>query len=104
MVMEIISRAFEGDSKLLEDFDHDKRIHAKPNYNRCKVRKIIKKIGRRRYCKNEDGIRPTLFELEKDNPVSHVLDNFAKLITIMAKDGLNLPNWMKRRMKLKSLM
>ena len=87
--------AFEGDPKLLEDFDHDKRIHAKSNYNRCKklVKKLLRKLEEEDIAKIGDGIRPTLFELQKDNPVSYyALDNFAKLITIMAKDGLNLPN------------
>ena len=41
----------------------------------------------------DDILKKYLTELQKDNPVSYyALDNFAKLITIMAKDGLNLPN------------
>jgi hypothetical protein len=87
--------AFSGDPNSLNDFNNDKRIPVKSNYNLCKklVKVLIRKMEEEDVSKLGHSKRQILFKIQKQNPVPYyALDNFAKLITIMAKSGLNLPN------------
>ena len=87
--------AFAGDPRVLGDFNNDKRIKVKSNYHQCKklVKHLVRKMEGEDISKLGGFKRKMLSQIQNINPVSYyALDNFAKLITIMAKSNLRLPN------------